>query len=198
MPGRIGSPGATISSPVETTATSGRRHTSTAARPTAASMPISREVSTWPARSTVSPRARSLPAKAMNWPETAGRRTAIAGMPLSLSPSPSTVSVCSTMTTASAPRGAMPPVAIRVAVPGSTVRLGATPGVRISGFSARILGDRSLAPMVSSARTAKPSTLARSNPGASISATTGRASTRPNACANGTVSLPSGCSRRWR
>ncbi len=193
MPGRIGWPGATISSPVEMIATSGRRHTSTAAAPTAASMPISREVSTWPARSTVSPRARSLPAKAMNWPETAGRRTAIAGTPPSPpSPTPSTVSVCSTMTTASAPRGAMPPVAIRVAVPGLTVRRGAVPGVRISGFSTRIAGDRSLAPMVSSARTAKPSTPARSNPGTSISAATVRASTRPRACANGTVSVPSG------
>ena len=46
-------------------ATRGRRQTSTAAQPTAASMPISPEVNTWPARNTVSPRARSLPTKAM-------------------------------------------------------------------------------------------------------------------------------------
>jgi hypothetical protein len=38
-------------------------------------MPISREVNTWPARSTVSPRARSLPAKAMNCPAAPARRT---------------------------------------------------------------------------------------------------------------------------
>jgi len=76
-PGRIGVPGATISSPVEMMATRGRRHTSTAAQPTAASMPISREVSSWPARKRSLPRARSLPAKAMNWPGAAGRRTSM-------------------------------------------------------------------------------------------------------------------------
>ena len=66
-------PGATISSPVESTATRGRRQTSRRARPTAASMPISREVSSLPRRSTVSPRARSLPANAISCPGTAGR-----------------------------------------------------------------------------------------------------------------------------
>ena len=48
-----------------------------------------------------------------NWPAAAGRRTST-----SVRPSASTVSVCSTITTASAPRGTMPPVAISVAVPG--------------------------------------------------------------------------------
>ena len=77
-------------------------------------MPISRDVSTWPARNTVSPRARSLPAKAMNCPDAAARRTS-----MTVVLPRSRVSVCSTMTTASAPRGTMPPVAINVAVPGS-------------------------------------------------------------------------------
>ena len=180
-------PGAMISSPVETIATRGRRHTSTVAQPTAASMPISREVRTCPARSTVSPRARSLPAKAMNWPADAGRRISIRVWPLS-----STASVCSTMTTASAPRGTIPPVAIRAAVPGPTGSSGTLPGVRISGIRVNRHGMRSLAPSVSSARTANPSTLARSKPGTSTSATTALARTRPNPCDSGTVSRPSG------
>ena len=119
-PGRIGAPGATISSPVESTATRGRRQTSTQARPTAASMPISREVSSLPRRSTVSPRARSLPAKAISCPGTAGRTTRMA-------PVASSKSVCSTISTASAPRGIMPPVAITVAVPGTNGQAGRHP-----------------------------------------------------------------------
>ena len=45
-----------ISSPVERIATIGFRQTSTAATPIAASTPVSRLVSSWPRRSTVSPR----------------------------------------------------------------------------------------------------------------------------------------------
>ena len=56
------SPSATSSSPVESTATFGRRTTSIAASPQAASMPISREPITWPLRIRVSPRAMSEPA----------------------------------------------------------------------------------------------------------------------------------------
>ena len=56
------SPSATSSSPVESTATFGRRTTSIAASPQAASMPISREPITWPLRISVSPRAMSEPA----------------------------------------------------------------------------------------------------------------------------------------
>ena len=56
------SPSATSSSPVESTATFGRRTTSISASPQAASMPISREPMTWPLRSSVSPRAMSEPA----------------------------------------------------------------------------------------------------------------------------------------
>ena len=62
-PERIGWPGGISSSPVEKIATRGLRHTSISARPIAASEPIPREVSTWPARSTVSPREMSLPAR---------------------------------------------------------------------------------------------------------------------------------------
>ena len=61
-PGRNGSPGATISLPVEKIATRGRRKTLISASPSAARTPISREVRYCPARSTVSPRAMSVPA----------------------------------------------------------------------------------------------------------------------------------------
>ena len=60
--GRSGFPGSTSSSPVESTATRGRRTTSAAANPQAASMPISREPIGVPRRSKVSPRAMSEPA----------------------------------------------------------------------------------------------------------------------------------------
>src|SRR6185295_16326623 len=52
-----------ISSPVERMATIGFRQTSTAATPIAASTPVSRLVSTWPRRRTVSPAVMSVPAK---------------------------------------------------------------------------------------------------------------------------------------
>ena len=55
-------PGATSSSPVESTATLGLRTTSTVATPHAASMPISRDESGVLRRSTTSPRAMSEPA----------------------------------------------------------------------------------------------------------------------------------------
>ena len=51
-----------ISSPVDRMATIGRRQTSTSATPIAASTPVSRLVSAWPARSTVSPAVMSVPA----------------------------------------------------------------------------------------------------------------------------------------
>ena len=49
------------------------------------------------------------------------------------------------MTTASAPRGTIPPVAINVAVPGRTGIAGTVPGVRISAFNTSGFGCRSLA-----------------------------------------------------
>ena len=58
----------------------------------------------------------SEPAYETNCPGAAARRTSIAGAPVS-----STSSVCSIITTASAPRGTTPPVAMVVAVPGVTV-----------------------------------------------------------------------------
>src|SRR5882757_10970415 len=89
--------------------------------------------------------------------------------------------VCSTMTMASAPRGTGPPVAMEVAVPDSTGRIGATPQVITSSFSIIRTGDASPADARSAERTAKPSTLERSNGGTSIGATTSSASAQPSA-----------------
>ena len=93
-------------------------------------------------------------------------------------------SVCSIITTASAPRGTTPPVAMVVAVPGATSSFGAWPQAITSALSVICFGAPSLAPAVSAERSAKPSTLARSNGGTSSGATTSCASTRPSACAS--------------
>ena len=105
----------------------GLQKTLTRAIPHAASMPISREPRTVPIRMSISSRAMSEPAKETNCPGAGARRNQIA-------PSPSTGSVCSIMTTASAPRGIGPPVAIGVAVPFSTRSLGATPQAMTSSL----------------------------------------------------------------
>ena len=55
----------------------------------------------------------------MSWPLAAARRSAMTG-----AASASISSVCSIITTASAPRGMTPPVAIAVAVPGVTSMAG--------------------------------------------------------------------------
>src|SRR5712672_252490 len=63
----------------------------------------------------------------MNCPGEAARRISIARGPAGW--------VCSTMTIASAPRGTGPPVAIEVAVPDSTGRIGAVPQAMTSSLS---------------------------------------------------------------
>ena len=88
------------------------------------------------------------------------------------------------MTTASAPRGSGPPVAIEVAVPDSTGRVGAVPQAMTSSFSMTRTGVASPAEARSAERTAKPSTLERSNGGTSIGATTSCASAQPSASAS--------------
>ena len=123
----------------------------------------------------------------MSWPLDAARRSPMAG-----ATSPSISSVCSIITTASAPRGMTPPVAIAVAVPGVTSMAGATPQAITSALSARRFGAPSLEPAVSAARTAKPSTLERSNGGASTGATTSAASTRDSAAPSAKLLPPSG------
>ena len=97
--------------------------------------------------------------------------------------------MCSTITTASAPRGTGPPVAIDVAVPDNTGRVGAMPQAITSSFSITRTGEASPAEARSAERTAKPSTLERSNGGTSIGATTSSASAQPSASASERVSL---------
>src|SRR5689334_15128119 len=88
------------------------------------------------------------------------------------------------MTTASAPRGTGPPVAIWVAVPDSTGRTGATPQAITSSLRISRTGAPSPAAARSAERTAKPSTLDRSNGGTSIGAVTSSASAQPSASAS--------------
>ncbi len=73
----------------------------------------------------------------MNCPLATARRRSIAG-----AASSSISSVCSIITTASAPRGMTPPVAIAVAVPGVTSIAGCTPQAITSALSARRRGAR--------------------------------------------------------
>ena len=122
----------------------------------------------------------------MNCPLAAARRRSMAGLISS-----SINSVCSIITTASAPRGMTPPVAIAVAVPGLTSTDGAVPQAITSALSVNRRGALPLARMVSTARTAKPSTLERSNGGASTGAIMSAASTRPRIAASGSDSGPS-------
>ena len=128
----------------------------------------------------------SLPAKPMNWPGAKARESWITG-PSAASSS----SVHSIMATASAPRGIMPPVAMAVAVPGATSIPGAAPQASTSAFSRSRTGAVSEAPAVSAARSAKPSTEARSKGGASARAGSVSATIRPRAAANGKSSAPS-------
>ena len=128
----------------------------------------------------------------MNCPGAAARRTSTAAS------APSTSSVCSTITTASAPRGTTPPVAMVVAVAGSTPEVGAWPQTTTSGLRRSRFGAVSLAPTVSAARNAKPSTLERSNGGTSIGALTSCASTRPSDTASVTRSAGNGARSTWR
>ena len=131
-PGRIRLPGSRISSPVERIPTVGCRKTSTAARPIAASTPVSRLVSSSPRRSTVSVAAISVPANVT--PEPGRHGSADQQLP-------SIESVSSIMTTLSAPRGNMAPVAMATAVPGVTSALRGRPPWRSSHRAIGAFGD---------------------------------------------------------
>ena len=95
------------------------------------------------------------------------------------------------MTTASAPRGNGPPVAIAVAVPAVTASIGAVPQAIVSPFSDSRTAAASPADARSAERTAKPSTLERSNGGTSTAATTSCASAKPSASASTRASVAS-------
>ncbi len=79
--------------------------------------------------------------------------------PLGVSISP----VCSIITTASAPRGTAPPVAIALAVPTCTSRAGGWPEAITSALSKSRRGARSPAPMVSAAPGTKGDSPAQEN-----------------------------------
>ena len=126
----------------------------------------------------------------MNCPGEAARRISIARAPEGW--------VCSTMTTASAPRGSGPPVAMEVAVPDMTGRDGAVPQAITSSLSLTRTGVASPAPARSAERTAKPSTLERSNGGTSIGATTSCARVQPSASESSRDSDATGARKQRR
>ena len=132
---------ATSSSPVGITLAVGRSYTSTASSPVDFSSPRSDGRSRWPGSYRCWPSATSSPTGATFSPPATASNTS--------SRSPRT-STCSTMTTASAPSGRSLPVWTRLA------RFAPT-----ASATSRTTGDRSLAPNVSSALTAKPSIAAR-------------------------------------
>jgi hypothetical protein len=107
-----------ISSPVERMATIGLRQTSTSATPIGGQHAGVAARQQLPARSTVSPAVMSVPANDTPLPALTAR---------AIRSSPSRTSACSTITTASAPRGIIPPVAIASASPERTVADGTTP-----------------------------------------------------------------------
>ncbi|OPY45345.1 MAG: hypothetical protein A4E47_01013 [Methanosaeta sp. PtaU1.Bin028] len=112
--------------------------------PSAARTPISRGPKTVCARSTGSKRPISLPADIVFSPENAGRLTS--------TQSPSSWAY-STMTTASAPFGIMPPVDISAAHPAATSTSGDWP-IPTAPTRRTLIGRSSLASTVSKARTA--------------------------------------------
>ena len=88
-----------------------------------------------PRRSTVSPAVMSVPANDTPLPAVTARE------PMSLQlVCPSDTSACSTMTTASAPRGIMPPVAMATASPGRTIVAGTTRCESLRRRGARVVG----------------------------------------------------------
>jgi hypothetical protein len=105
--------------------------------------------------------------------------------------------VCSTINTASAPTGSMPPVAMRAASPTPTRRAAARPISTVPSTRSGA-GLDSLAPKVELAITAKPSIVARAKLGTSSRAMTSSPSARPRAWPSGTRSHPNGSKERAR
>src|SRR5208337_2600757 len=103
----------------------------------------------------------------------------------------SSAEVYSTITTASAPSGSIPPVGTSTAFPGSAWTLGASPMTTTPDVSKRA-GRLSDAPKVSRARTAYPSIVARAKWGTGSVAAISEASLLPLASASETGSDGSG------
>ena len=171
-------------------ATRGCLNTLIVASPSAASTPISRDVSCCPARSTVSPRdvgARVTDVLAGR--ERAPDLHALAGFrfeQLGMLHHEDRIGAARQHAAGGDRRRES----------ADHVDGGTTPGASTSALVRALRGVSSMAPKVSCACNANPSTLERSKPGTSTSATTSSASTRRNACVSGTNSLPRGARRR--
>ena len=135
----------TTSSPVEMTATTGRAKTSNSAEPRAASRPSSCGRSRVPRVSSVSPLPTSSAGPMRFCCGATARVTSIVDSSIG--------SVCSTITTASAPGGTMPPVRIRAACPGFTPTSALLP-ISTSPTTVKSAGAESDAPKVDDAQTA--------------------------------------------
>ena len=144
-PARGVSRGSTNSSPVGRIATLGRRWTSTDVTPTPASAPTSWLLRRAPARRINSPSFMSSPTPRTFSPTAAGRLTSRV--------SSSGAVVNSSITTASAPSGTMPPVRMRAASPRPTENSGAAP-IGTWPTISRYAGIASLAPKESEALSA--------------------------------------------
>jgi hypothetical protein len=156
----------------------GRSRTRTAVTPRAASPPVSAARNRRPAGTAIIPSRTSSPTVSTFSPTAAAASTSISA-PWRF--------VSSTITTASAPRGTIAPVWVRMASPGPTSRCGTTE-VGTSPTMRRYAGDCSDAPWVSTARTAYPSIVERGNAGSVSTARTSSASTRPMAACKETIS----------
>eukprot|EP00047_Mylnosiga_fluctuans_P018474 m.71467 g.71467 ORF g.71467 m.71467 type:complete len:456 (-) comp7635_c0_seq1:636-2003(-) len=169
--GTSAAPGSTSSSPVDMTATRGRRSTGTVRMPADSSTPSSLGPSTLPAASRRWPLLISDPTARMSQPGLTVLSTRICFS--SPSGDASTNSVSSTWTTASAPSGTGAPVVIRATVPGSTRNEAIPPAV--TGPSTRNT------PGPSAATTAYPSLMEAGNGGWSSGASTSAARIMPRA-----------------
>ena len=109
-PGRGVASGAQSSFPVDSTATRGRRKTSTVTMPKVARSARLAARNRRPAGRTASPRVKSSPAWTTLAPAATARETSMRAPPPLPSPLPPRGAVCSTITTASASAGRKPPV----------------------------------------------------------------------------------------
>ena len=180
QPGASGSPRLAISSPVENNATRRRRLAVTAAMPSDAISPRSAGRSTRPARSTGLPRVRSSPWRLRFSPALITR-----GAMRTRSPSPrGSTSHNSSGTTVSAPSGITAPVMMRTHSPAPDRPRCGVPANTVADGSQ--LDRRVCAQRRRQRRHNRPSPSCRAPARRSANDHVG-ASTRPSACANGTL-----------
>src|SRR3972149_5568777 len=160
-------------------ATRGLSYPATRSSPVAVSAPILAGVRRSPRRITRSPLWMSSPCRERCSPGWTGSRIWTATL---------SRSVCSTMTTASAPLGRDEPVATCTQTPAPTRFVGTVSACSVS-MQGRVFGRNFPAPWVSWARTAYPSMAARSTRGTGMRLTTSKSTTRPVASRTGRVSV---------